>query len=77
MIEDFGNIFLRDTYIICVPFIVLVELCNSRTAVFILSVAVTFKGKIVEFLEKKIVKLIAYKIYILIKGFVFFSIISN
>ena len=46
------------------PFIVLVELCSSRTAVFILSVAVTFKGKIVEFLEKKIVKLIAYKIYI-------------
>ena len=43
---------MRDTYIICMPFIVLVELCNSRTAVFILSVAVTFKGKIVEILEK-------------------------
>lgn len=41
------------------PFIVLVELSNSRNAVVILSVAVTFEGKkIVEFSDKRFVKLI-------------------
>ena len=40
------------------PFVVLVELCNSRNTVVILSVAVTYEGKTIEFLAKKFVKLI-------------------